>query len=130
MVKLGKLIQFDPLTKQIKRPTLLLETRGGKVIGLINYTDLNLSFTAKGLQEISFTTHKVVDGKECEFWDKLRGLAVIRYMVDGDKYIRFEASFSVIDSDETVKTCNAVSLETELGQRILREFYVTTLISY
>ena len=124
MVKLGKLIQFDPLTKQIKRPTLLLETRSGKVIGMINYTDLNLSFTAKGLQEISFTTHKVVDGKECEFWDKLRGLAVIRYMVDGDKYIRFEASFSVIDSDETVKTCNAVSLETELGQRILREFYV------
>ena len=124
MVELGKLIKFDPFTKQIIRPTLILETRSGKALGLINYTDLNMSFTAKGLQEISFTTHKAVNGVECEFWDKLRGLAVIRYMIEGEKYIRFEASFSVIDGDETVKSCNAVSLETELGQRTLREFYV------
>lgn len=124
MVELGKLIKFDPFTKQIMRPTLILETRSGKALGLINYTDLNMSFTAKGLQEISFTTHKAVNGVECEFWDKLRGLAVIRYMIEGEKYIRFEASFSVIDGDETVKSCNAVSLETELGQRTLREFYV------
>lgn len=124
MVEIGKLIKFDPFTKQIMRPTLILETRSGKSLGLINYTDLNMSFTAKGLQEISFTTHKVVNGVECEFWDKLRGLAVIRYMLEGEKYIRFEASFGVIDGDETVKSCNAVSLETELGQRTLREFYV------
>lgn len=118
--KPSSLIKFNKITGQIERPTLLLKTRSGKYIGNIQYTNLQMSLVAKGLDEISFDVHRFVDGKECEFWDKLRDLCIIDYM----GYGQFEADVSISDENETIKTVICKSLETELGQRIIREIHV------
>lgn len=118
--KPSNVIRFNKITHQIESPTLLLETRSGKYIGQINYTDLKLCFVGNGLDEISFNVHKTVNGIECPFWDRLQGLSIINFK----EYGRFEANFSTTDEAETTKACVAVSLETELGQRILRNFHV------
>lgn len=118
--KITSYIKFDKINKTIKRPVLLLRTRAGKFIGKITYTNLKSSFIGKGLDELSFDIHKTSGGKECTFWDKLTDLAIIDYV----GYGQFEASFTTDIADETIKHATCVSLETELGQRILREFHV------
>lgn len=124
----SSLIKFNKITGQIERPTLLLKTRSGKYIGNIQYTNLQTSLIAKGLDEISFDVHKFVDGKKCEFWDKLRDLCIIDYV----GYGQFEADVSISDENETIKSVICKSLETELGQRTIREMHVNdeTAITY
>jgi len=118
--KPSSLIKFNKITGQIERPTLLLKTRSGKYIGIIQYTNLQMSLIAKGLDEISFDVHKFVDGKKCEFWDKLRDLCIIDYI----GYGQFEADVSISDENETIKSVICKSLETELGQRTIREMHI------
>lgn len=113
-------IQFHNITHQLERPTLLLETRSGNHIGCIDYTNFKMSLIGNGIDELSFDVHKYVDGRKCEFWDRLTDFTIINFK----GYGRFEADFTVNEQDETIKTCVAVSLESELGQRILREFHV------
>lgn len=120
--KPSSVIRFNPLNGQLERPTLLLTTRSNKVIGKLQYENLNLSFVGKGLNEISFDVHKSVNGKECEFWDKIKDLCI----VDFKDFGLFEAHVTTDDSDETIKTFTCESLETELGQRKLYEFHVNT----
>lgn len=113
-------VKFNKLTGQLERPTLLLRSRTGRVIGEILYTNLQFSFVGKGLDEISFDIHKIVNGKECKFWDNIIDLCIIDYV----GYGLFEASISTIDENETIKTAVCESLETELGQCKLRDFHV------
>lgn len=120
MGKPYSVIRFNKVTGQLEMPTLLLKTRSGKVLGNINYTNLQLSFVAKGLDNISFDVHKFTNGKECKVWDKLIDLCIIDYK----GYGQFEAHVTTNDEDETIKTVVCESLETELGQHILREFHV------
>lgn len=118
--KPSSLIKFNKITKQIERPTLLLKTRSGKYIGNIKYTNLKMSLVANGLDEISFEVHKYVNGQKCDFWDKIRDLCIIDYV----GYGQFEADVSITDENETVKSIVGKSLETELGQRIIREMHI------
>lgn len=113
-------IRFNKVTGQLEQPTLLLKTRSGKVLGNINYSNLSLSFVAKGLDNLSFDVHKTVNGKECECWDKLIDLCIIDYV----GYGQFEAHVTINDADETVKSVICESLETELGQHIIRDMHI------
>lgn len=110
-------IRFDKISGKLERPTLLLKTRTGSTIGEIQYTNLQISFVGKGLDEISFDVHKTVNGKEWEHWDKLIDLCIIDYK----NYGQFEADVSINDENESIKTVCCKSLETELGQQIIRE---------
>lgn len=114
----NSVIKFDKISGKLERPTLLLKTRTGETIDEIpNHSNLKLSFTGKGLDEISFDVHKITNGKTWDNWDKLIDLCIIEYV----GYGQFEADVSILDELETVKTVCCVSLETELGQHIIRE---------
>lgn len=116
----SSVIRFNKLTGQLEKPTILLKTRGGNTIGELQYTNLNLSFVGKGLDNLSFDVHKVVDGKECKYWDKLIDLCVIDYV----GYGQFECNVTINDEDETIKSCVCESLETELGQHTIRDMHI------
>lgn len=116
----SKIIKFDKLTGKLERATLLLKTRTGEFIDRLNYSNLNISFVGKGVDEISFDVHKSLNGKECKSWDKIIDLCIIDYV----GYGLFEASVSLKDEREAIKTVTAKSLEIELGQRTLRDFHV------
>lgn len=111
-------IRFNKSSGQLERPRIVLRTRGGKRIGTIRYTDLNFSFVGKGLCEMSFSVHK--SDNEINVWNKLIDLCIIEFV----DYGQFEATFQIDETNETIKKCTAVSLETELGQRLLREFHI------
>lgn len=120
MGKPASVIRFNQLTGQLEKPVILLKTRNGNTLGKLQYTNLNLSFVAKGLDNLSFDVHKTVNGKECECWDKLIDLCIIDYV----GYGQFECHVSVDDATETVKTCVCESLETELGQHVIRNMHI------
>ncbi len=113
-------IRFNKTNGKLEEPTLLLKTRGGKVLGNIKYTNLQFSFVGKGLDTMSFDVHKVTDGKECEFWDKLIDLSVVDYK----GYGQFEAHVTLNDENESIKSVTCESLETELGQHIIHEMHI------
>ena len=121
--KTGKphsIIRFNKATGKLEEPILLLKTRSGKVLGNIQYTNLQFSFVGKGLDNLSFDVHKVVDGKECEFWDKLIDLSIVDYK----GYGQFEAHVTLNDENESIKSVTCESLETELGQHIIHEMHI------
>lgn len=120
MGKPSQVIRFNKLTGQLEKPTLLLKTRGGKILGELQYTNLSLSFVGKGLNKLSFDVHKIVNGKECKCWDKLIDLCIIDYA----GYGQFECHPTTDDSDETIKGCTCESLETELGQHTIRDMHI------
>ena len=115
--KPSSIIKFNKSNHAIERATLLLRKRNGDIIGKIPYDNFKFSFVGSGLDELSFDIHKEKNGETYKFWDKLTGLAIVDYV----GYGLFEANFTTNDADETIKTCNAVSLETELGQHTLHE---------
>lgn len=116
------IINFDSSTGKLKRPTFLLKTRTGHTIGKLKYTNLNMSLIGKGVDEISFDVHKITDGEECSFWDKIQDLATVEF-VEYD-HSQFEAEVRTQDEDETIKSFTLKSLECELGQKRLYEFHV------
>lgn len=116
----SQVIRFNKLTGQLEKPTILLKTRSGKIIDELQYTNLSLSFVAKGLDNLAFDVHKVVNGRECECWDKLIELSIIDYV----GYGQFECHVPTRDDIETIKTCTCESLETELGQHIIRDMHI------
>lgn len=120
LVSPSSVIKFDKTNHRLEKATLILKTRSGKVLGNLMYDNFKMSIVGKGLDEISFDIHKTVNGQECAFWDKLTNLSIVDYV----GYGQFEASFATDIEDETIKHATCVSLETELGQRILREFHV------
>lgn len=114
----SRVIKFDH--GQIERPTLLLKTRSGEFIGQLKYFNFKASLTADQPSEISFDVYKYVDGEECKFWNRIRDLAIVDYK----DYGLFIASVSSDEDDAVVKTCVCTSLESELGQKPLRNFHV------
>ena len=115
--KPSRVIRFDNASHMIRPAKILAKKRNGDVIGQIRYTNLKFSFVGNGLDEISFEVHKKVGRNICKFWDELHGLLIIDYV----GYGLFEADFTTNVTNESIKTCTAVSLETELGQYTLHQ---------
>lgn len=116
----SKIIRFDSSIGKLERPTLLLRSRTGSVIGKLKYENLQISFIGKGMDQMSFEVHRFVDGEECEFWDRIIDLCIIDYV----GYGQFEADVNISDEQEIIKTVNCKSLENELAQQILRNFHI------
>ncbi len=116
-----EIIKIDKYSKKIQMPTLLLMTRSFDIIGKIShYDNWNISLVGNGLDEISFTVNKYVNGTICPIWDDLIDLKII----DVSGFGRFEISIDYTDNTQTVKSVHGISLETELGQIPLYEFHV------
>lgn len=114
------IIKFDGLTNSIEKPVLLLKNRNFDVIGKIKYNELKMSLVGNGLDNISFAVHRILDGKECAFWDQIEDLKI----VDMVGYSQFEISVNKKLSTEEQKVIAADSLESELGQIPLRNLHI------
>ena len=79
-----------------------------------------MSFAGDELDNISFVVYKILDGKECDFWDLIEDLKI----VDMVGYSQFEISLDKELSTAEKKVITAFSLETELGQIILRNMHI------
>ena len=120
MKKPYEVIKIDKLTRKIELPTILLKTKDFRTIGKLNYDNWCMSLVANGLDEVSFDVHKFVNGHECQIWDEITDLKVVDVIGFG----QFEVKVTYSDKEETIKTLVCKSLETELGQRYLRDFHV------
>ena len=64
------IIKIDKNTKKIKTPNILLMTRSFEIIGKISrYDNWNISLVGNGIDEITFTVNKYVNGKLCPIWN-------------------------------------------------------------
>ena len=116
-----RIIRTDRYTGKVEPPSLLLMNRTFQPIGKIGrFENWHVSLSANALDEICFEVHKFADGKPCPVWDMLTDLKIV--YVEG--FGKFEISVDYTDSAETVKFIHGVSLETELTQIMLRDFYV------
>lgn len=119
--KPNKLIKLDKYTNQIMRPTLILRNKSLDAIGKIgHFQDWNFTLNGNSIDEISFTVNKYTNGVLCPVWDDLIDLKTVE--VKG--YGNFEISVSYTNDTQTVKSITGQSLEVELGQLILHNFYV------
>lgn len=114
------IIKFDDLTGRIEKSALLLKNRNFNVIGKLKYSELKMSLTGNDLDNISFIVYRVLDGTECAFWDDIEDLKI----VDMVGYAQFEISVDKKLSSADQKVITAESLETELGQIILRNMHI------
>lgn len=116
-----KIIKLDRYTHKIPSPTLLLMTRSFDVIGKVShYENWNMSLVGNGIDEISFTVAKYVNGILNPVWDDLIDLKVIEVRDFG----RFEITVNYTDNTKTEKVVHGQSLEVELSQIYLHDFHV------
>lgn len=118
----SNVIKIDKNTNMIDTPTLLLMSRSlDNIYGKISrYEDWNISLSANGMDEISFTVPKYYDGILCPVWDDLIDLRVVNIRNFGN----YEVKVDYTDNTKTSKSVHGVSLETELEQYILNDFHV------
>lgn len=116
-----RIIRTDRYTGKVEPPSLLLMNRTFQPIGKIGrFENWHVSLSANALDEICFEVHKFADGKPCPVWDMITDLKIVY----AEGFGKFEISVDYTDSAETVKFIHGVSLETELTQIMLRDFYV------
>lgn len=131
-------INFD-VSGNPEMPTLLLMTKGGRRIGMINnFTDFHVSSNMNAIDEISFVLHKYSNGSEesdndngksngsdvgssgletgqseYKYWNDVKDFRII-YSPEWKQY--FEISVLLDDNNDVTKTVNGTALqETELS---------------
>lgn len=131
-------------------PTLILMTKGGRKIGMINnFTNFHISSNMNAIDEISFVLHKYSNGveglynknensdnddvnnserkteqSEYKYWDEVKDFRII-YAPEWKQY--FEISVSLDDNNDVTKTVNGTALqETELSHINLYEIEINT----
>lgn len=123
IIKIGK--DGQPI-----QPELVLANRRGQKLGVINNVEsLVISNHLMEACEISFDIHKIVDGEECQFWDKIKDFKFI-YIPDLTSHTFnpwYELSVEVDEQDSTVKHCEGVhAQEAELSQLTLNGVEINT----
>lgn len=106
-------------------PILMLSSRGGKKIGIIqNAVKIVQTHPLSDVAELSFDVYKEIDGKKYDDWDKLKDFKLIQVVRD-NKW--FEAKVSIDEENDIVKhvTCFHAN-EAELGQLNLYETEINT----
>ena len=131
-------------------PTLILMTKGGRRIGMINnFTNFHISSNMNAIDEISFVLHKYSNGNEewdgnneksdnndvenseletqqskYKYWNEVKDFRII-YAPEWKQY--FEISVSLDDNNDVTKTVNGTALqETELSHINLYEIEINT----
>lgn len=102
------LINFDAANRP-EPPTLVLQTRGGKRIGVLaNVTNIHFGSNFNSYDELSFLAHKTIDGSTDLLWYEILNFRII-YIPEWNKY--FSISVSIDDDSETTKTVQGISLQ-------------------
>ena len=120
----NKLIDVDE-NGQISHPILVLSSRGGHKIGVIqNVSNVNITHPLSDVAELSFDVTKEVNGETYKDWDKLKDFKLIQIPYENSW---FEATVSIDEENEIVKhvTCSHAN-EAELGQLNLYETEINT----
>lgn len=104
---------------------MILTKRGGDKIGpLNNVTNIRLDDNLNTPSEISFTVHKHLNKKTCNYWNEIKNFRLI-YVKEWNKY--FEIYVSIDESDENTKSISGISLqESELSQIGLYDVEINT----
>lgn len=120
----NKLIDVDA-NGQIAQPVLVLSSRGGDKIGVIqNVSNINVTHPLADVAELSFDVTKEIDGNVYADWYKIKDFKFIQMPYDNTW---FEATVSIDEENEIVKhvTCTHAN-ESELGQLNLYETEINT----
>ena len=120
----NKLIDVDA-SGQIAQPVLVLSSRGGDKIGVIqNVSNINVTHPLADVAELSFDVTKEIDGNVYADWYKIKDFKFIQMPYDNTW---FEATVSIDEENEIVKhvTCTHAN-ESELGQLNLYETEINT----
>lgn len=117
-------IEFDSSNMPIE-PTLVLAAQNGDNIGVFTgIENLKIDDNMKTPAQISLTIHKIIDGKEYEYWDQVRNFRLV-YVPIWKKH--FVMSVTLNEGNEITKDIVATSLqETELGQLLLHNVEINT----
>lgn len=117
-------IDFDSNNMPIE-PVLVLAAQNGDNIGtLTGIEKLKIDDNMKSPAQISFTIHKMTNGKEYKYWDQIRNFRLL-YVPIWKKH--FVMTVTVNETTELTKEIVATSLqETELGQVLLHNVEINT----
>lgn len=116
-------IKFDKSHNAIK-PTIVLATRSGKKLGVIQAEAIQISDSMNTYFELSFQVHKESNGQKCVLWDQIEDFKLV-WCREWD--IWFEIQVEISEANSTVKNINAISLgEAELGQVMLYGIEINT----
>lgn len=117
----NNLIKVNKYTHTLETPTIILKHRNLDVIGEIkHFTNWTISFQATEVDEISFDIYRELNGEKCDIWENIIDHAIIEVL----GYGHFEIGINIDESNETIKNVIGQSLEVELGQLVLHDFYV------
>lgn len=116
-------IKFDS-SGNPESPTLVLMTRSGKKIGLINYNSLIAHMSLQNPSEISFRVNKYYNGVLNNIWADIVDLKLI-WCVEYD--IIYQISVEIDEEDDTIKIISGVKLsQSELSQIMLYDYQINT----
>lgn len=116
-------IKFDS-SGNPESPTLVLMTRSGKKIGLINYNSLIAHISLQNPSEISFRVNKYYNGVLNNIWVDIVDLKLV-WCVEYD--IIYQISVEVDEEDDTTKIISGVKLsQSELSQIMLYDYQINT----
>lgn len=120
----NKLIDVD-YNGQIAQPVLLLSSRSGNKIGVIqNVSNINITHPLADVAELSFDVIKEIDGITYDDWDKLKDFKLVQIPYDNTW---FEATVSIDEENEIVKHVTCVHAnEAELSQLNLYDTEINT----
>lgn len=123
-----------------QQPTLILATRSGKKLGVINTADDFVLTDNLSVPEISMTVFKELNGEQCFLWNDIRSLRLV-WAKEWDKW--FEIVVDIDEDDSTKKNISGKGLgaselsriylyNTEINTEsdILREDYEAPTVLY
>ena len=116
-------INFDTANNP-ELPTLILATRDGSKLGLLEAKQIELSEKLNGASEITFIVNKYVDGRLTNLWDKIVDFKLV-YCQEWDVW--FEIRVEIDEDTKTVKTVFGTQLaQAELSQLMLYNIEINT----
>lgn len=121
------MIKFNKNNGTIEPFTIILANRNQEHLGeIVNTEGVNFTGNFNAADELSFTVHKMKDGKEERLWDEIYDLRLV-YIKEVNEY--FEINVSFTDQTYLTKTITAKSLcEAELSQTMLYGIEINTEI--
>lgn len=117
------IIKFDK-SHNVIQPTIVLATRKGKKLGVLQAENVEVSDSMNTYFELNFQIQKENDGKRCLLWDQIEDFKLV-WCREWDVW--FEIHVETSEANNTVKNINAISLgEAELGQVMLHGIEINT----
>lgn len=106
-------------------PTLVLSSRGGHKIGVIqNVQNIEQTHPLSDVAELSFDVYKEANGITCDLWDSIKDFKFAQNVHDNTWY---EMQVSLDDEEDIVKHVTCVHAnEAELGQLNLYDVEINT----